>query len=88
MYQVIPITIAPDADTADVIAGDGPQGTKPQSTVTTGVIYTLTMAFAADGVNIETLSLLSHYIQKQDNDNNHAGYLGSQIFYKKTYLSN
>lgn len=78
------LTISPDQNTAEVITGDGPQGTKPSDIVVTGSVLTMTGAFSASGVNVQTLSQLSDTVFDQNDGNRDAGYLGANLFVPKT----
>ena len=77
------LSISPDQNTAEIITGDGPQGTKPSDIVVTGSVLTMTGALAANGVNLQSLAKLSDTVFDQNDGTNDAAYFGARLFVPK-----
>lgn len=80
------IEISVDQNTAEVITGDGPQGTKPSEVVVTGSVFTFSGALAANAVNLQSLSKLSDTVFDKNDGTNDAAYLGASLFVAKEKL--
>ena len=80
------ITIAVDQNTAEVVTGDGPQGTKPSEIVVTGSVFTISGSFAANAVNLQSLSQISDAVFDKNDGTNDAAYLGANLFVSKPKL--
>ena len=80
------LEISVDQNTAEVITGDGPQGTKPSETVVTGSVFTFSGALAANAVNLQSLAMLSDTVFDKNDGTNDAAYLGASLFVAKQKL--